>query len=101
MKSFKQFLNEMPAKIQSVGDFSGPSNMYHYGDDKIITIGAVKAEKLWEKSRGNFKLIFINDPSNEIEHIAPRGGNEIKYHEISKIAEFFRKRNQEFKPNDN
>jgi len=101
MKSFKQFLNEMPAKIQSIGDFSNSDNMYHYGDDKIITRGAVKAEKLWEKSRGNFKLIFINDPSNEIQHIAPIGGDEIKYHEISKITEFFRKRNQEFKPNDN
>jgi len=99
MKTFKQFLNEMAAKIQHVGDFSGPTNMYHQGDDKIITRGAVKAEKLWEKSRGNFKLIFINDPSNEIQHIAPIGGDEIKDYE--KIYEFFRKRNQEFKPNDN
>jgi len=99
MKTFKQFLNEMAAKIQSIGDFSNPVNMYHRGDDKIITRGAVKAEKLWEKSRGNFKLIFINDPSNEIQHIAPIGGDEIKDYE--KIYEFFRKRNQEFKPNDN
>jgi len=99
MKTFQQFLNEMAAKIQSIGDFSNPINMYHRGDDKIITRGAVKAEKLWEKSRGNFKLIFINDPSNEIQHIAPIGGDEIKDYE--KIYEFFRKRNQEFKPNDN
>jgi len=99
MKTFKQFLNEMAAKIQSIGDFSNPVNMYHRGDDKIITRGAVKAEKLWEKSRGNFKLIFINDPSNEIQHIAPIGGDEIKDYE--KIYEFFRKRTQEFKPNDN
>ena len=92
MKSFKQFLNEMPAKIQSIGDFSGPTNMYHQGDDKIITRGSVKAEKLWEKSRGNFKLIFLNDPSYKMQMMSPVGGGEIKDREIERIAEFFVKK---------
>lgn len=91
----------MPAKIQSIGDFSGPTNMYHYGDDKIITKGAVKAEKLWEKSRGNFKLIFLNDPSYKMQMMSPIGGGEIKDREIERIAEFFKERNQEFRPNQN
>jgi hypothetical protein len=101
MKTFKQFLNEMSAKIQHVGNFSGPTNMYHQGDDKIITRGAVKAEKLWEKSKGNFKLIFINDPSFTIPHIAPIGGGRLESREIEKIAEFFKKHNQEFQTNQN
>lgn len=99
MKTFKQFLNEMAAKIQSIGDFSNPVNMYHRGDDKIITKGAIKAEKLWEKSRGNFKLIFLNDPSSAIQHIAPIGGGEIN--DFKQIDQFFKERNQEFQPNQN
>ena len=108
MKTFKQFLNEMAAKIQHVGNFSGPTNMYHQGDDKIITRGAVKAEKLWEKSKGNFKLIFLNDPSNQIQHIAPLGGGEIsdvgplgRETNFEKINKFFKTQNQEFQPNQN
>lgn len=101
MKTFQQFLNEMAAKIQSIGDFSNPVNMYHKGDDKIITKGSIKAEKLWEKSRGNFKLIFLNDPSNQMHMMSPIGGGEIKSREIEKIAEFFKTQNQEFQPNQN
>jgi len=73
----QSFIDEMPiGKVHRIGDFNKSSSIRNPVDRALLSNpkAEVKMRKIWQNTKGNFDLVFVNDPrvnKSEFREIGP------------------------------